>query len=548
MVAFAGGAIAGAIHRPAEQQAAERYARAWAERDWATMHGMLTSAAKERTGLAEFRRAHERAAATATATGLRAGQASGPDDDIVRLPVRVSTRVFGTVRTELALPLTEEDGEARVPWRAHLAFPGVREGERLTRRTRLPDRATLTAADGTVLARGEDRTAADPELAASIRGDLGPIPPERAQELRAEGVPADARVGISGLERALDDELRGTPGGELLAGPRPLASAEPRAARRVRSSIVPSVQRAAVQALAGRVGGAIAMDPRTGEIEAAAGIGLSGLQPPGSTFKIVTLAGALQADVVSTKDSFPVETFTTIEGVRLENANGESCGGSLINTFAHSCNTVFAPLGAKLGARRLVEAAEDFGFNAPPGVDGAATSTIPAADEIGDDLAVGSSAIGQGRVQSTTLQMAIVAATIARRGRRPEPTLLYGGNRRTTRAIPAATARTVARGMRAVVDNGTGGAAKLPGARVAGKTGTAELRSTVAPQPAPGETAVAPEPAADPADTTAWFAAYAPAARPRAAVAIMLVGAGAGGQTAAPAARLVLEASLKRGR
>jgi cell division protein FtsI/penicillin-binding protein 2 len=143
--------------------------------------------------------------------------------------------------------------------------------------------------------------------------------------------------------------------------------------------------------------------------------------------------------------------------------------------------------------------------------------------------------------------MAIVAATIARRGTRPTPTLLQGRRGTATRAIPARTARTVARGMRAVVEDGTGGGAAVPGTRVAGKTGTAELRSTVAPQPAPGETAIAPAPEADPTDTTAWFAAYAPATRPRAAVGIMLVEAGAGGATAAPAARLVLEASLKRG-
>ena len=506
------------------------------------MHGMLTSDAQQRTSLAEFRRAHERAAATATATQLTAGEAASPEDGVVAVPVRVATRIFGTFRTELELPTTEQDGETRVPWSAHLAFPGVREGEDLTRRTRLPPRATLTASDGTVLARGEGREAADPELASTIRGELGPVPAERAQELRAEGVPQDAQVGITGLERALDDELRGKPGGQLLAGSRPLATAEPRQAERVRSSIVPRVQRAAVQALAGRVGGAIAMDPRTGEIEAAAGIGLSGLQPPGSTFKIVTLAGALQAGAVSTKDAFPVETATTIEGVRLENANGESCGGALIASFAESCNTVFAPLGAKLGAEKLVAAAESFGFNAPPGVDGAATSTIPAAAEIGDDLAVGSTAIGQGRVQSTTLQMTLVAATIGRRGLRPGPTFLQGRRDKATRAIPAKTARTVGRAMRAVVEDGTGSAAAVPGTRVAGKTGTAELRSTVTPASAPDGTAVAP----DPTDTTAWFAAYAPVSRPRVAVGVMLVGAGAGGTSAAPAARLVLQASLKR--
>jgi cell division protein FtsI/penicillin-binding protein 2 len=279
---------------------------------------------------------------------------------------------------------------------------------------------------------------------------------------------------------------------------------------------------------------------------AAAGIGLSGLQPPGSTFKIITLAGALRHRTTTTKASFPVENFTTIEGVRLENANGEACGGSLIETFAESCNTVFAPLGAKLGAERLVQTAEDFGFNAPPGIDGAAESTIPAAAEIGDDLAVGSTAIGQGRVQATALQMGIAAATIAERGRRPLPTLLARAGPRFVAAIPAATARAVARGMREVVQDGTGTAAAIPGIRVAGKTGTAELRSTVPPPVQAGVTSIAPLPS-DTTDTTAWFAAYAPVVRPRVAVGIFLTEAGAGGTTAAPAAKVILQAALKRG-
>ena len=544
VVAFAVGAAVGARHTGGEQDAADRFARAWARGDLAAMHGMLTSSARAQTSADALARAYRTTAATATARQVVVGDARDPAGDEVVVPVRVRTRLFGTIRGSVRLPVREQDGEYRIAWAPHLTFPGVPAGERLERTVRLPSRAAILASDGTVLAQGPDRTSEDPDLAASIAGELGPIPAERATELRAAGVPDDAQVGLTGLERALDERLRGTPGGELRAGGRSLAVAAPRPAEPVRTSIDPDVQRAAVTALAGRLGGVVALDPVTGRVRAAAGIGLSGLQPPGSTFKIITLAAALEARKTRMAERFPVQTETLLEGVGLENANGESCGGTLVQSFAHSCNTVFAPLGAELGAERLVAAAERFGFNAEPPIQGAATSTIPAAEEIGDDLAVGSSAIGQGRLQASALQMAVVAGTIARGGVRPVPTL--EGDRAAAegpRAVPPEVNRQVARSMRAVVRYGTGTGAAIDGVGVAGKTGTAELRTTVAPEP--GDTAIAPAPADDPTDTSAWFAAYAPFGKPRLAVGVLLVEAGAGGAVAAPAARMVLEAGLK---
>jgi cell division protein FtsI/penicillin-binding protein 2 len=441
--------------------------------------------------------------------------------------------------------------DAGVDWSHDLVFPGLRRGEKLTRTTRLPPRADLLARDKTPLARGVARSSPLGPVASAITGSLGPIPADRRAHLVALGVPSDARVGTSGLERIFDVRLIGRPGAELLAGGRAIARAVPVPAAPVRTTISTTVQTAAVNALGPRLGGIVALDPRRGAVLGASGIGFSGLQPPGSTFKILTVTGALEAGLTSPSRAYPVQTKATLEGVDLANANGEACGGTLVQSFAESCNSVFAPLGAKLGARRLVGVAERFGFNRETGLPGAAMSTIPPAEEIGDDLAVGSSAIGQGRVQATALQMAIVAATIGRRGRRPRPTVDFAAAEAeapTTRATRARTARTVERLMLAVVRGGTGTAAAIPGVDVAGKTGTAELKTTTRCTPAPATPdACPPQPPDDPSDTDAWFSAYAPAGkgRPRIAVGVLLVGAGAGGATAAPAAREVLAAGLR---
>ena len=128
--------------------------------------------------------------------------------------------------------------------------------------------------------------------------------------------------------------------------------------------------------------------------------------------------------------------------------------------------------------------AERFGFNRDPGLVGAARSTLPAAPEVGDDLAVGSTAIGQGQVLATPLLMAGIAAAVAEAGLQPRPTLREGAPPRRA-ASPAPVARIVRRFMREVVKSGTGVAAAIPGVAVAGKTGTAELRDTTNDDPPP---------------------------------------------------------------
>ncbi len=529
-----------------ERATARRFASAWARGDYARMYGLLDAAARARTSFQDFAAAYRDAAATATLISLGVGTVGNRSGTAIPLQMTIRTRVFGTLRGVIDLPVSGSGDAMRVAWRPSAVFPGLRPGEALTRETALPPRAALLARDGTALASGDERRSDDPLVSGEIAGMLEPIPADQAQELRALGYPPDARVGADGLERVFQTRLAGTPGGTLLVGGRVVARTQPRPGQPVRTTIDRRLERAAIAALAGRYGAVAAMDPRTGEVLALAGVAFSALQPPGSTFKIVTATGVLESHVATPRSTFPVEDAAFLSGVRLENANGEYCGGTLVNAFANSCNSVFAPLGARLGARRLVAVAERFGFDEPPAIPGAQESTIPSAATIGDDLAVGSSAIGQGLVQATTLEMTTVAATIADGGLRPIPTLEVGARPRFMRVTRPAVAREVAQMMRAVVAYGTGTAAAIPGAQVAGKTGTAELASTVPPDDATSAQQSRQPPASVPR-TDAWFVAFAPASRPRIAVGVLFPEAGAGGDVAAPAARGVLAAALQRG-
>jgi penicillin-binding protein A len=223
---------------------------------------------------------------------------------------------------------------------------------------------------------------------------------------------------------------------------------------------------------------------------------------------------------------------------------------------------VFAPLGVKLGAARLVAMAERYGFNHPSGVPGAVESTLPGAAQIQGELDIGSTAIGQGQVQASALEMATVAATIADGGRRPQPTFDPTTRSAITGGTPvssAAVAHTVRRLMIGVVRSGTGTSAAIPGVTVAGKTGTAELKSasscSASSESGSKETSTGESSSEscgseqdEASNTDAWFAAFAPALQPRIVVGVLLVQDGAGGTTAAPVARQVLEAGLQAAR
>ncbi len=520
-----------------ERRLVTNYVQAWTAGDYAHMYSLLDPASQAQMSEARFAAAYRRDASTATVVRLVDEHVGSLRGQFIPVRMLVFTRLFGELREMLQVPLTGSGSSATVHFTGSLLFPGLQAHERLGRHMGLPPRATLFAADGTPLAEGPDRTSPISDVATQIVGTLGPIPPVDAAMYAAEGYPANAKIGLDGLERVFQTQLAGTPGGVLLAGKRRLARTVPVRGHDVTTTIDPSLERAAVAALGDNYAGIVAMDPRTGGLLALAGIAFSAPQPPGSTMKIITSTGALAAGIVKLTDVFPYSTEAVLDGYTLHNAGGEDCGGTLLNAFAVSCNSVFAPLGAKLGGKRLLAMAERFGFNQAPTIPGAAESSIPPAS-LGSDLAVGSSAIGQGEVLATPLEMTDVGATIAMGGRRPLPTLEAHQPPRFARVTSGHVAGLVQRMMVAVVEYGTGTAAAIPGVTVAGKTGTAELANTTTASG--GSVSNANQ------LTDAWFVGYAPVGKPRIVVGALFPNQGAGGATAAPAVRDVLVAGLQQ--
>jgi peptidoglycan glycosyltransferase len=484
----------------ARHDAVEGFAAAWAKGDRAAMWRELTPAAQRTTPQRRFATAYANAERAAGVKSVKIGRIGEERDGKIAVPVVITTELFGPLRGTMEMPVSGTGDDAGINWGFALRLPGLRRDEAVVRRSGPePRRASILAADGSPLG-------ATP-AGAAIAGRGGENP--------------------TGLERMYDDRLGGHPSARLMFGDRVIARTKAVRGRPVRTTIRPGLMAAAAEALGGKLGGVAVIRPRDGAVLATAGLGISATQPPGSTFKIITTAAALDAGVATPDSTYPVRTAATLSGVQLRNAGGEACGGSLHIAFAESCNSVFAPLGAKVGARRLVRAAEAFGFNRKPRIPAAKENTIGPAAQLKDDLAVGAAAIGQDRDLATPLGMASVGATIATGGRFAEPRITTLQKVRRRRAVPARVAHQVEAMMIEVVRSGTGTAGAVPGVTVAGKTGTAELRPN----------------SSDPKDADAWFVAY-PVENPRYAVAVMLVGAGFGGTAAAPVARQVLAAAL----
>jgi peptidoglycan glycosyltransferase len=306
------------------QEAVERFTAAWARGDHRAMWRLVSPEGRKDWPQSEFAASYRIAGEQATVEAVEPGRVGEISGDTARVPVTVRTRDFGPLRGTMAFKVVERDGEPYVEWSPAMRLPGLRDGERVRRRVlERTARRPIFAADGSRLE--------------SVAPALAGTPPAAGEE-------------GSGLEALYDERLGGRPGAELRFGRRIVRRVEVKRGRSLHTTLSPRTQRAATEALGDRVGGVAVLRPGSGRILALSGLALTGPQPPGSTFKIITLAGALQARVASPASSYPVQTGATLSGVRLANASNESCGGSLATSFAHSCNSVFAPLGAKLGA------------------------------------------------------------------------------------------------------------------------------------------------------------------------------------------------------
>ncbi|HYY20660.1 MAG TPA: penicillin-binding protein 2 [Thermoleophilaceae bacterium] len=430
----------------------------------------------------------------------------------------------------------------------------------LIRDQRIP-RGLILARDGTVLARNRPHGQGQDRFFTRVY-PTGPL------FSHAVGY-SFIRYGRAGLERSRNDQLTGQQN--------EFSSILSRLENRSRegndlvTTLDPAAQRTAIGALGGQPGSIVALEPTTGRIRVMASVpdydpnlipsrfgqlqratgspvlnrATQGRYAPGSTFKVVTAAAALDTGKFTPQSVLNGSSPKMIGGAPLSNFGGEQFGDiSLTDALTHSVNTVWAQVGVRLGAKTLFRYMDRFGFDRNPELDYPADQMHPSGVYQGsrllgpgDPIDIGRVAIGQERLEVTPLQMAEVAAAIANKGKLMRPRLSERVVAKDGRVIdgfhPARQARvmsTKAAGQLAammthVVEEGTGTAAALSGVRVAGKTGTAERSAGV---------------------NQAWFIAFAPVDNPKVAiVATVERTSGQGGTVAAPMAKRVLEVLLR---
>jgi len=550
-VAFVLGAIEGCPGDP-NRTAAENYLNAWAEHDYAAMHSELSTKSREAIPLERFEERYKESESTATLQTIEADEAEG-DETVAQVPVTATTLAFGAIKQKMDFTF----GSDGIAFRNDLLFPGLEEDEELSRKTELPTRAPILARDGQVMVKGPSLAREYP-LGDSMVDVTGTIGESEAGDMTsaAQGFSVGEPVGVSGLELAYNGRLAGKPGGTLWAVPldsdegtegRELGTGKPEPAEALKTTIDPTLQDSAVSNLAGRAGGVAVLDARNGQVRALAGQAYSVLQPPGSTMKIITATAGLENNKVKMEDEFEYATSGVADGREIKNAHDEVCGGTFVESFAKSCNSVFAPLAMDIGEEEFTKTAEAFGFNRPPqlfNAEGLAavdppTPSLPQPGEYNNELGV--SGIGQGVVQATPLLMASTAQAIANKGKvSATPIVTEPELQPDLTPVEVASPKTaaqVAELMVSVVTSGTGLAAAISEGQVAGKTGTAE----VGPRSG-GE--VDDEGNPDLIED-AWFSGFAPSNKPKLAIGVMIIDApGDGGTVAAPIVSSVLSAGL----
>jgi peptidoglycan glycosyltransferase len=424
-------------------------------------------------------------------------------------------------------------------------------------------RGRILARDGKVLARSRGQGRRETRRYTRVY-------PDRGLFAHAVGY-SFIELGRAGLERSLNAELTGE-ADELTSILRELRGSA-REGNDVRTTLDADAQRAALGALGGRAGSIVALEPRTGRVRVMASVpgydpndvpkrfrqlartsatpalinrATQGRYPPGSTFKVVTAAAALDSGRFQPDTIVDGSSPKTVSGTPLSNFGGQSYGPiSLTDALTNSVNTVWAEVGARLGGRTMADYMERFGFGDLPPLDYPPDQMTPSGIYSGRRLIstrrrsvdIGRVAIGQERLQVTPLQMAMVAATVANRGTLMAPRLVERvidaegrvvdrpGTEQLAKVMSSRAALQLTQMMANVVEEGSGTAAALEGVRVAGKTGTAEVDGGAANQ--------------------AWFIAFAPVDRPQMAIAVTVERTqGQGGTVAAPLAKRVLQELL----